>query len=184
MSASVTDSSSQPSSQTEKATFAGGCFWCTEAVFQRVPGVVSVISGYTGGHTKNPTYHDISSGRTGHAEAVQIEYRPGEVSYNELLELFWRAHDPTQLNRQGPDVGSQYRSAVFYHNEEQQQAAEASKQALERSGVFKNLIVTEIAEAGTFYPAEKYHQDYYRNNPNALYCVFNITPKLKKLGLE
>jgi peptide-methionine (S)-S-oxide reductase len=162
----------------QKATFAGGCFWCVEAVFQRVNGVKSVRSGYTGGHVENPTYKQVCSGKTGHAEAVEIEFDPVVVSYAELLDLFWHAHDPSQLNRQGADVGTQYRSAIFYHSPEQKEMAEKSKQLLAESGV---QVVTQIAPAQKFYEAEQHHQDYFNNNPTAPYCMFVIRPKLKKL---
>jgi peptide-methionine (S)-S-oxide reductase len=145
----------------ETATFAAGCFWGVEAAFRKVPGVVETTVGYTGGHTENPTYEEVCSDRTGHAEAVRIEFDPEQVSYEQLLEVFWNIHDPTTPNRQGPDVGSQYRSAIFYHTPEQEAAARASKEKLERSGHFANPIVTEIVPAAEFYPAEEYHQRYY-----------------------
>lgn len=149
----------------QKATFAGGCFWCMEPPFDVVPGVISTTSGYTGGHKKNPTYHEVSSGQTGHAEAVQIVFDPTQISYAKLLEVFWHNIDPTTPNRQFCDVGSQYRTAIFYHNDEQKQLAEASKKALEQSGQLSQPIVTEIVPAPDFYPAEEYHQDYYQKNP-------------------
>jgi peptide-methionine (S)-S-oxide reductase len=170
--------------KTEIATFAGGCFWCVEAVLQQVDGVKSVASGYTGGNVKNPSYEAVCSGRTGHAEAVQIEFDPAKVSYSELLDIFWQAIDPTQMNRQGNDVGTQYRSAIFYHGESQKKAAEASKQALEASGKIHGRIVTAIEPAVEFYKAEAYHQNYYRENQDAPYCKFVIVPKLKKLGMK
>jgi peptide-methionine (S)-S-oxide reductase len=169
---------------TEIATFAGGCFWCLEAVFQQVPGVLKVESGYMGGRTENPTYEDVCTGRTGHAEVVQLTFDPRRVSYGKLLELFWKLHDPTTLNRQGNDIGTQYRSAVYYHSEAQRQAAEKSKQELAASGTQRSPIVTEITRAETFYRGEGYHQDYYRQNRNAPYCRYVIVPKLEKLGLE
>jgi peptide-methionine (S)-S-oxide reductase len=144
----------------EKATFAAGCFWGVEATFRQIAGVKSTRVGYTGGRTTNPTYKDVCTDRTGHAEAVEVEYDPTQVSYEQLLDVFWENHDPTQLNRQGPDVGTQYRSAIFYHSPAQQQAAQASKSAREKSGKFSRSIVTEIVPAGTFYPAEDYHQQY------------------------
>jgi len=150
---------------TEKATFAGGCFWCMEGPFEQLPGVVSVTSGYTGGEQPNPTYEEVSSGGSGHAEAVQIAYDPAKVTYQQLLETFWRQIDPTQPDGQFADHGSQYRTAIFYHGEEQQRLAEASRDALAASGKFARPIVTEIAPAGPFYPAEDYHQDYYKKNP-------------------
>ena len=165
----------------EKATLAGGCFWCLEAVYKRITGVLEVTSGYAGGHVANPSYKEVCTGQTGHAEVVQIEYDPSVISFDQILDLFWEAHDPTTLNRQGADVGTQYRSAIFYHNEEQRKAAEESKKAAQ--GSFSDPIVTEITELGDFYPAEDYHQDYYDLNPRAGYCRVIIEPKLKKLGL-
>jgi len=147
------------------ATFAGGCFWCMEPPYDKLDGVISTTSGYTGGRKKNPTYEEVSGGTTGHAEAVQVTYDPTKVSYQKLLEVFWKNIDPFTPNAQFCDHGSQYRSAIFYHNEEQKRAAEASKQKLEKSGRFTQPIVTEIVPAGEFYPAEDYHQDYYQNNP-------------------
>ncbi len=149
----------------EKATFAGGCFWCIEASFEKVDGVKEVISGYTGGHQKNPTYHEVGSGKTGHLEAVQISFDPQKISYSELLEYFWRQFDPTDAGGSFFDRGSQYTSAIFYHNETQKKLAEASKANLEKSGLFSKPIVTPIRPAETFYPAEDYHQDYYKKNP-------------------
>ena len=146
----------------ETATFANGCFWCTEALFERVQGVKKVVSGYSGGKVENPTYKQVCTGQTGHAEAVQITFDPAQVSYADLLQIFWKTHDPTTLNQQGPDVGTQYRSAVFYHNEAQKKTAEEYKQQLEESKTFKRPIVTEITEYTSFYPAENYHQDYLR----------------------
>jgi peptide-methionine (S)-S-oxide reductase len=166
------------------ATFGGGCFWCVEAVFERVPGVHDVTSGYKGGHVPAPTYRDVSTGRSGHAEVVRIEYDPAVVSYEALLDLFWQAHDPTQLNRQGADVGTQYRSVIFYHDEEQRQAAEASRERLAAAGTYTRPIVTEIAPASAFYEAEEYHQDYYQRNPRDRYSRWVIEPKLEKLGLS
>ncbi len=169
---------------TSVATFGGGCFWCTEAVFQMVPGVKSVTPGYQGGHVKNPTYKQVSRGDTGHAEVIRIEFDPAEVSYGKLVELFWDAHDPTQLNRQGADVGTQYRSVIFHHDEDQKRIAEASRDALEQSGKYRDPIVTQILPATEFYVAEDYHHNYFRNNPNVPYSRFVIEPKLKKLGME
>lgn len=143
------------------ATFAGGCFWGIEAAFHQLDGVIDAVSGYIGGHVQNPTYRQVCSGRTGHAEAVEVTYDPSRVTYEQLLELFWSIHDPTTLNRQGPDVGPQYRSAIFYHDEEQHSAATASKRALDSAGTFGRPIVTEIVPAGEFYRAEEYHQRYY-----------------------
>jgi peptide-methionine (S)-S-oxide reductase len=145
---------------TEKATFAAGCFWGIEAAFRRVKGVVDAAVGYSGGTMENPTYHDVCTDRTGHAEVVQVEYDPAQVSYDELLDIFWNVHDPTTLNRQGPDVGTQYRSAIFFHNADQEAAARASKARLEQSGKFRRPIVTEVTPAATFYRAEEYHQRY------------------------
>jgi len=164
-----------------RATFGGGCFWCTEAIYKGMDGVQSAVSGYAGGRTKNPTYKEVCTGATGHAEVTQITYDPARISYDKLLDVFWAAHDPTTLNRQGNDVGTQYRSVIFYHDETQREAAVKSKAALAASGAFKNPIVTEIKPLTTFYPAEDYHQDYYKNNPNQPYCHFVIRPKLEKL---
>ena len=150
---------------TAKATFAGGCFWCVEEAFDKAPGVITTLSGYMGGQTRNPTYEQVSAGRTGHAEVVQVEYDPAKVSYEKLLEVFWRNIDSTQRDGQFCDHGSQYRSAIFYHDEAQRKLAEASKVALAKSKPFKGEIVTEITKASEFYPAEAYHQDYYQKNP-------------------
>jgi peptide-methionine (S)-S-oxide reductase len=166
----------------EKATFGGGCFWCVEAIYERLPGVQSVLSGYAGGTKPNPTYEDVCTGKTGHAEVAQITFDPTKITYEQLLETFWKAHDPTTLNRQGADVGTQYRSVVFYHDEKQKAAAERSK--VEAQTSFDQPIVTEIQPLKEFFPAENYHQDYYRNHANAPYCTFIIKPKLKKLKLE
>ena len=165
--------------QTERATFGGGCFWCIEAVFERLDGVKSVTSGYAGGTTENPTYNDVCSGQTGHAEVAQIEYEPRRISFEKLLAVFWAAHDPTTLNRQGADAGTQYRSVIFYHNETQKQAAEKSR--AEAQKLFARPIVTEIQPLTQFYKAEGYHQDYFQNNSNAPYCQAVIRPKLEKL---
>ncbi|HMP90298.1 MAG TPA: peptide-methionine (S)-S-oxide reductase MsrA [Kiritimatiellia bacterium] len=168
----------------EVATFGAGCFWCVEAVFEKIEGVHSVVSGYKGGKTKNPTYEQVCRGDSGHAEVVRIEFDPGIVSYDRLLEIFWQAHDPTQLNRQGADIGTQYRSVIFYHSELQKEKAEASKSAADKSGKFKKPIVTQIVSAQEFYAAENYHQDYFRKNPHAPYSQHVIREKLKKLGLK
>ncbi len=168
----------------EQATLGGGCFWCLEAVFQRFDGVLSVQSGYAGGETPNPTYEEVCSGRTGHAEVVQITYDPEQISYAQLLDIFWQAHDPTTLNRQDADVGTQYRSVILYRNEEQRRAAESSKAALEADRKFSAPIVTEILPLEHFYPAEEYHRDYYNRNPHAGYCRVVIKPKLQKLRLD
>ena len=174
---------STPSNMTTKtaiATFGGGCFWCTEAVFQRVEGVEKVVSGYAGGKVKNPTYKEVTSGLTGHAEVIQITYNPSIISYAELLEIFWGTHDPTTLTRQGADVGTQYRSVIFYHSPEQKEQAVGYKQKLDASGAFNKPIVTEISPAAEFYPAEDYHQNYFNLNGNAPYCTYVIQPKLEK----
>ena len=162
------------------ATFAGGCFWCTEAVFERLKGVDRVISGYSGGREKNPTYEQVSAGATGHAEAVQIYFDPKQVTYPELLEVFFATHDPTTLNRQGPDEGKQYRSAVFYHNPEQQQQAVAYVKELTAKHTYPNRIVTQLAPYKAFYPAEDYHQDYYEHNPDNPYIRSVTAPKVHK----
>ncbi len=162
------------------ATFGAGCFWCVEAVFEELEGVESVISGYTGGKTENPTYKEICTGLTGHAEVARIHYDPNKITFDELLEVFWQTHDPTTLNRQGADKGTQYRSAVFYHDEEQRQIAEKYKKALDESGAWKDPIVTEISPLTKFYKAENYHQNYYELNPNQSYCAYVIRPKLEK----
>lgn len=167
---------------TEIATLGGGCFWCMEAVYNRIDGIEAVVSGYAGGQKKNPTYEEVCSGTTGHAEVVQIHYHPKVISYEEILDLFWQAHDPTTLNRQGADVGSQYRSIILYNSEAQAETAERSKAKAVKD--FADPIVTEIVPLTDFYRAENYHQDYYRNNPHAGYCSFVIRPKLQKLGLE
>ena len=169
-----------PSSSIDTATFGAGCFWCVEAVFQRLEGVISVKSGYAGGKIKNPTYKEVCSGLTGHAEVCQITYDTTKVSFDELLEVFWKTHDPTTLNRQGNDFGTQYRSAIFYHNEEQHQKAERYKKELNASGAFTGPIVTEIAPFSNYYPAEDYHQNYYNQNGQEGYCKFVIQPKVEK----
>jgi peptide-methionine (S)-S-oxide reductase len=161
-------------------TFGSGCFWCTEAIFERVNGVVDVISGYSGGTVENPSYKQVSSGATGHAECTQIKYDPAIISYYELLEIFWKTHDPTTPNRQGNDVGTQYRSIIFYHDEEQKQKAEFYKNKLNDEKIFTKPIITEIVEFKKFYPAEEYHQDYFEKNPNQAYCAIVILPKVEK----
>lgn len=166
----------------ETAVLGGGCFWCLEAVFMQQPGVEKVVSGYAGGHVENPSYEAVCSGTTGHAEVVEITFDPEETSFDALLDLFWRAHDPTTLNRQGNDVGTQYRSAIYYQGDNQKAVAEASTKRAQRS--IPARIVTEITPLETFYPAEAYHQDYYRNHPTQGYCTYVIRPKLEKLGLE
>lgn len=165
---------------TEKITFGNGCFWCTEAIFQQVKGVVKSTSGYSGGHVENPTYEQVCEKNTGHAEVIQIEYNPAEVTVDELLEVFWQTHDPTTLNRQGNDVGPQYRSVVFYHTEQQKERAEFYKKKLDASGAYDNPIVTTIEPFTNFYVAENYHQDYYNRNGNQPYCYFVIRPKMEK----
>ena len=162
------------------ATFGEGCFWCTEAVFQRLNGVVRVESGYSGGTVPNPSYDAVCTGKTGHAEATQIFFDPKIISFKELLEVFWKTHDPTTLNRQGADVGTQYRSVIFYHNDEQKKLAEEYKQKLEAEKIWKDPIVTEISPFKNFYKAEDYHQDYYNRNGSQPYCTFVITPKIEK----
>jgi peptide-methionine (S)-S-oxide reductase len=164
----------------EKATFGSGCFWCTEAIFENLNGVHSVISGYAGGQVNNPTYEEVCTGTTGHAEVTQITYDPSVITYDELLEVFWKTHDPTTLNRQGNDSGPQYRSVIFYHNDEQKKLAEKYKAELDKSGAWDNPIVTEISPLTNYFLAEDYHQDYYNNNPNQGYCAFIIGPKLEK----
>ncbi|WP_413998844.1 peptide-methionine (S)-S-oxide reductase MsrA [Flavobacterium sp. W1B] len=165
----------------EIATFAGGCFWCTEAVFLKLKGIRSVVSGYIGGKTANPTYKDICNGDTGHAEAIQITFNPNEVSFGELLEIFFATHDPTTLNRQGNDVGTQYRSEIFYHNEEQKGISEGYIGLLTKENTFGKPIVTKISPASIFYPAEDYHQNYYNQHQEQGYCSYVITPKIEKL---
>lgn len=164
---------------TQIATLGGGCFWCTEALYETFDGVKSVTSGYAGGKTVNPSYEQVCGGDTGHAEVVQIEFDPKKISYEQILEVFWEIHDPTTLNRQGADHGTQYRSIILYHDEAQKRAAEKSKTTTAKK--FKDAVVTEIAPLTKFYPAEGYHQDYFRKNPNKPYCAFVISPKLQKL---
>ena len=165
----------------EQATFGAGCFWCVEAVFEQLDGVIDVRSGYTGGTTENPTYEDICTGKTGHAEVIQIDFDPTLISYENLLHIFWKSHDPTTLNRQGADTGTQYRSAIFYHSEKQKETADKSKENVEKSDLYFDSIVTEITLLTKFYVAENDHQDYYRINQNAPYCQLVIKPKLDKL---
>jgi|688.fasta_scaffold06920_8 peptide-methionine (S)-S-oxide reductase len=166
--------------QNEEAIFGAGCFWCVEAIFQRVPGVVKIESGYSGGTTENPTYKEVCTGATGHAEVIKLSYDAKQVSYETLLSVFWQTHDPTTLNRQGGDEGTQYRSAVFYKNEAQKESAERLKAELDKSGAFTNPIVTEISPLINYYPAEDYHQNYYNQNSEQSYCQFVIAPKLEK----
>lgn len=162
------------------ATFGAGCFWCVEAVYQRLDGVVSLESGYSGGEVKDPTYKEICTGKTGHAEVVRITYDPQKVSFAELLEVFWRTHDPTTLNRQGNDVGTQYRSVIFYHDDEQKQIAEKSKEAASEAAIYDDPIVTEISPLTNYYAAEKYHQNYFNQNKSQPYCFYVIGPKVEK----
>jgi peptide-methionine (S)-S-oxide reductase len=170
-----------PSAATEKATFGMGCFWCSEAIFQRLKGVVKVESGYAGGNYKNPTYEEVCTGNTGHAEVVQVTYEPAVISYKELLEIFWKMHDPTTLNRQGADVGTQYRSVIFYHTAEQKALAEAYKTELNKEKVYPDPIITQIAPFTNFYVAENYHQNYFKLNGQEPYCRMVILPKVDKL---
>ncbi len=163
-----------------QATFGAGCFWCIEAIFQNLKGVSLVQSGYTGGHTKNPTYEEVCAGVTGHAEVAQITFDESIISFTELLEVFWQTHDPTTLNRQGNDVGTQYRSGIYYHNQEQQLIAQSIKDQLNEKKAWPNPIVTEIEPLGTFYPAEDYHKNYFNNNGNQPYCQFVVKPKVEK----
>lgn len=164
----------------EKATFGGGCFWCTEALFQYLDGVTKVTSGYSGGDIANPSYEAVCGGTTGHAEVIQVTYDPAKITYDQLLEAFWQSHDPTQLNRQGNDVGTQYRSVIFYHNDEQRKEAEFYKEKLLQSGAYDKPVVTEISPLKNFYKAEDYHQNYYNQNGSQPYCSYVIRPKLEK----
>jgi peptide-methionine (S)-S-oxide reductase len=170
----------ESSAQTETATFGGGCFWCTEAIFKSLKGVESIVSGYSGGKTNNPTYKEVCTGETGHAEVIQVVFNPQVITFAELLEVFWETHDPTTLNRQGADVGTQYRSVIFYHNQAQKEMAEKYKAELNRENIFGKPVVTEISAFEKFWPAEKYHQDYFANNSTQGYCQFVIVPKLQK----
>ena len=176
----VVDEANVDTTNTEVATFGTGCFWCTEAVFESLDGVKKVVSGYAGGHDPKPTYKEVCTGNTGHAECAQITYDPKVISYADLLEAFFRSHDPTSLNRQGNDVGTQYRSVIYYYNDSQKTLAETAKAELDKSGAYAKPIVTEITKAPTFYPAEDYHQNYFANNPDQGYCAFVIAPKLDK----
>ncbi len=174
------DQTSITPQQTDTITLGAGCFWCVEAVFQELKGVVSVTSGYMGGHVKDPSYKEVCNGTTGHAEVAQVVYDPNVITVDEVLEVFWQTHDPTTLNRQGADVGTQYRSAIFFHNELQRSRAQFYKEKLDKSGAFRAPIVTEITPASTFYVAENYHQDYYAQNGEQGYCQMVIRPKLEK----
>lgn len=169
---------------TQIATFAGGCFWCTEAVFLEMDGVLKVRSGYIGGQTINPTYKDICTGETGHAEAIEITFDPNKVSYEELLRLFFATHDPTTINRQGNDIGTQYRSEIFYHGEAQREAAQGYIDLLNQANTYGGRLVTQLSPATTFYEAEDYHQNYYNRNKDAGYCVYVVTPKVEKARAE
>ena len=174
--------SQEPSmNQTELATLGGGCFWCVEAVYQRVDGVLSVKPGYAGGHVDNPSYRDVCSGKTGHAEVAKIEFDPDQISYQQILNVFWQAHDPTTLNKQGADVGTQYRSVIFYHSEEQKALAVISKTEADQSEYWPNSIVTEITKINNYSDAEDNHDNYYQENPYQPYCQYVIKPKLDKL---
>lgn len=166
------------------SVFGGGCFWCTEAIFQRLKGVLSVVSGYSGGHVKNPTYEQVCSGSTGHAEVIEIEFDPKVISYEKLLKVFFKTHDPTSLNRQGPDTGTQYRSVIFFKNNAQEKAAKELLEKLDNSGYFKGKIVTEIEPFKNFYEAQDHHQNFYENNRSYPYCQLVIDPKLEKLNEE
>jgi len=166
--------------QLDTATFGNGCFWCTEAIFQQLEGVVKVTSGYSGGHVANPTYEQVCEKNTGHAEALNIIYDKSKITFDELLEVFWQTHDPTTLNKQGNDVGPQYRSAIFYHNNDQKEKAEKYKEELDKSGSWNKPIVTEITPFKNFYPAEDYHQNYFKDNGGQPYCYYVIRPKLEK----
>lgn len=166
--------------KTDTAVFGAGCFWCVEAIYQRVNGVLAVESGYAGGHVENPTYNQVISGKTGHAEVAKVTFDPDQISFEELLEVFWHTHDPTTLNRQGADVGTQYRSAVFYNSLQQKQIAEKSKKKTDESGLWDDPIVTEISPLSNYSTAEDYHQNYFNNNPNAGYCSVVIAPKIAK----
>jgi len=168
-------------SNTQEAYLGGGCFWCLEAIYERVPGVLDVTNGYAGGSVPNPTYRQVSSDKTGHAEVVRIQYNPQQITYTELLDLFWKSHDPTTIDRQGPDVGSQYRSIILYTSEKEKKAAQEAINKINASGMFPQPVVTTVEPLKEFYIAEDYHQDYFRNHPNAPYCIFVIQPKLDKI---
>lgn len=169
---------------TEITTLAGGCFWCIEAIFKRLKGVLSVTPGYAGGKVKNPSYDQVCSGTTGHAEAINIEFDKTKISFDKILDVFWHTHNPTTLNQQGNDIGTQYRSVIFYHNQEQKNIAEKSRSEFEKEKIFKDPIITEIIPFTNFYVAEDYHKNYFERNKNAPYCTFIINPKLKKLLQE
>ena len=166
--------------ESETATLAGGCFWCTESVFDELRGVESVVSGYSGGHKESPTYQEVCSGTTGHAEVIDVRFDPAEIEFADILRVFFTVHDPTTLNRQGGDIGTQYRSSIFYHSDEQKQAAEAVIREIDEAGVYEKPIVTEVVPFDRFWPAEDYHQEYFVNNPNQPYCTAVIAPKVAK----
>ena len=172
---------SNNNNKTETATLANGCFWCTEAIFKRLKGIKSILPGYAGGIVKNPSYDQVCTGKTGHAESIQIEFDPKVIPFEKILDIFWGTHNPTTLNRQGNDIGTQYRSAIFFHDEKQKEIAEKSKKNFEKEGVYKDPIVTEITHFRDFYVAEDYHKNYYENNQNDPYCNFVIDPKINKL---
>ncbi len=178
---SISTASAQKTQKTQKATFGMGCFWCTEALFQRLDGVISVKSGYEGGDVPNPSYEDVCTGTTGHAEVTEISYNPAKISYEELLAVFWKSHDPTTLNRQGADVGTQYRSVIFYHDAAQKEIAARYKAALNKDNTYGKPVVTQITAAQPFYVAEAYHQNYFNKNKNEPYCKLVIQPKVEKL---
>lgn len=184
-SSSMKQTTDHPSdNELQKATFGAGCFWCVEAIFEELKGVKRVVAGYAGGDVKNPTYQQVSTGTTGHAEVTRIVYDPSVISYDQLLTVFWHTHNPTTKNRQGADVGPQYRSVIFYHNEKQKEIAEKSLKQTDQSGLWEDPIVTEIEPIKNYSEAENYHQNYYENNPNAGYCTVVIAPKLKKFRKE
>ena len=177
-----TDNDNDNNMTMQIATLANGCFWCSEAIFKRLKGVKSVLPGYSGGIVENPSYEQVCTGKTGHAESIQIEFDPTVIPYEKILDVFWHTHDPTTLNRQGNDVGTQYRSAIFYHDQKQKEIAEKSKRGLEKEGVYKNPIVTEITPFKNFYVAEDYHKNYYEKHQDAPYCSVVINPKVRKLN--
>ena len=180
----MNNSNNNNNDSTEMATLASGCFWCSEAIFKRLKGIKSVLAGYAGGMVKNPSYDQVCTGKTGHAESIQIEFDPKVIPFEKILHIFWHTHNPTTLNRQGNDVGTQYRSAIFYHNKKQKEIAEKSKKELEKEGAYKEPIITEITPFSNFYVAEDYHKNYYENNQDAPYCNFIIDPKVNKLLLK
>lgn len=177
----MNNNNNENNDKTETATLANGCFWCTEAIFKKIKGVKYILPGYTGGTLKNPSYEQVCTGKSGHAESIQIKFDPKIIPFEKILDIFWHTHDPTTLNRQGNDIGTQYRSAIFYHDEKQKEIAEKSKKDLEKENVYKKPIVTEITPFKNFYVAEDYHKDYYENHKDSAYCNFTIDPKLDKL---